>query len=154
MTKERFEQEILALRGMLYYVSYSLLGNPADQDDAVQEALRRALEKRASLREEKKLKSWLTRILVNECYNILRRRKREVPVQALVVQVPPAANGILFAALMAMEDRLRLPLVLHHYEGYTTREIAQILRVPEGTIKGRLVRARKALASALNEEEG
>lgn len=154
MTREQFDQAILSLRSMLYYVSYGLLANSNDQDDAVQEAIRKALEKRASLRDEKQFKSWLTRIVINECYNILRKRKREIPTEELpALEVPPQAKEELFDALMTLEVKRRLPIVLHYYEGYTTKEIAQILRVPEGTIKGRLVRAREQLGLLLQEKE-
>lgn len=153
MTKEQFDQQIIALRSMLYYVSYGLLTNAMDQDDAVQEAIHKALVKRTSLRDDKSFKSWLTKILINECYNILRRRSREVPTEEIPPQAPPDAHPELFEALTALDVKLRLPILLHHYEGYTTKEIASILRVPEGTVKGRLVRAREQLGKLLNERE-
>ena len=153
MTKEEFAQEVVSLRSMLYYVSYSLLTNSIDQDDAVQEAIHKALAKRESLREASQLKSWLTRILINECYTILRRRKREVPTEEINPVVPEGAKRELFEAIVSLEEKLRLPLVLYYYEGYKTREIARILRVPEGTVKGRLARARGQLGEMLKDEE-
>ena len=153
MTKEQFDQQIISLRSMLYYVSYGLLTNPMDQDDAVQEAIHKALVKRNSLRDDSHFKSWLTRILINECYNILRRRTREAPTEEIMPQAPPDANREVFDSLVTLDVKLRLPIILHYYEGYTTKEIAGILRVPEGTIKGRLVSARKQLGQLLHDEE-
>ncbi len=153
MQREAFAEQATALRGALYYVSYSLLRNPDDQEDAVQETIRKALEKLDTLREPKYLKTWLIRILINECHNTLRRRKREFPSEALPDVAPRDADGAVFDAISALPEKHRLPLVLHHYEGYTTREIASILRVPEGTVKARLVRARDLLKKSLEEQE-
>lgn len=153
MTKEAFAERILAMTDSLYYISYSIVKNRADQEDAVQECIRKGLQACHRLREERYFKTWLTRILINECNDILRRRRRELPSDAVCAQAPPSADEGVFALLSSLEEALRLPIVLHYYEGYTTREIARILRVPEGTVKGRLVRGRKRLGAMLKEEE-
>ena len=76
MTSERFAQEIVALTDTLYRVSYSILRQRCDREDAVQNCLEKAWKKRKSLRDERYLKTWLVRILINECYDIHRRRQR------------------------------------------------------------------------------
>lgn len=154
MDREAFAREVLALKDVLYGISYTLLPNPEDQDDAVQECISRALQKREQLREARYLKTWLIRILINECYGVMRRRKRELPTDEIEAVAPPTADGEVFEALMTLEPKFRLPVVLHHIEGYGTREIARMLRVPEGTVKGRLVRARGKLKDMLEEGEG
>jgi len=151
MTKEEFANQIIVLQDTLYRVSYSLLPNPFDQDDAVQEAVRIALQKRASLHEDRYLKTWLIRILINECYGILRKKKKEFLTDSIEVIAPPASDREVVEALAKLEERFRMPLVLHHMEGYSTKEVAAILRVPEGTIKGRLVRGRDLLKAKLME---
>lgn len=153
MTKEAFEEQIIGMQSALYYVSYCLLTNRADQDDAVQECIKKALVKRESLREEKYLKTWITRILINECHNVLRRRSKEVLVDEFYASAPSTADQGLFEHVSNLEEKLRLPIVLHYMEGYTTREIAKILRVPEGTIKSRLVKARRILGETIKAEE-
>ena len=151
MTKDEFANRIILLQDTLYRVSYSLLPNPYDQDDAVQEAIRIALQKRATLRDDRYLKTWIIRILINECYGILRKKKRETPMEAIEVIAPPTSDREVVDALVQLEARFRLPLVLHHIEGYSTKEVAKILRVPEGTVKGRLVRGRDLLKDKLIE---
>lgn len=153
MTKAQFEQEVIALIDVLHSVSYSVLQNPDDQADAVQSCVLKALHKRESLRQPQFLRTWLIRILLNECYDILRQRKRLLPSEAVQAVVPPQADPSLNTALNALEPRFRLPIVLHHIAGYSTREVAQILRVPEGTVKGRLVRGRAYLKAILQKEE-
>lgn len=151
MTKDEFTNQIILLQDTLYRVSYSLLPNPYDQDDAVQETIRIALQKRAPLRDDRYLKTWVIRILINECYGILRKKKKELPMESIEVITPPTSDREVVDALVRLEERFRLPLVLHHIEGYPTREVARILRVPEGTVKGRLVRGRDLLKIKLME---
>lgn len=153
MTKPEFEEFVLANRTVLYSVSYGLLPNPSDQDDAVQECIRIALQKRESLREDRFAKTWLIRILINECYTILRKRKREFPSEEIPVVVPQKANPAVFEAVMELPDKQKIPTILYYLEGYTTNEIAKILHIPVGTVKSRLIRARKLLQVTLDEEE-
>ena len=151
MTKNEFAAQVVSLQDTLYRVSYSLLPNPYDQDDAVQETIRIALQKRETLREDRYLKTWIIRILIHVCYGLLRKKKKELPTETIEVVVPPTSDGTVVEALLKLEERFRLPLVLHHIEGYTTKEVSRILRVPEGTVKGRLVRGRDLLRIALLE---
>lgn len=152
MNKEAFAEQVVKLQDVLYRVSYSLLQNPSDQADAVQECLRRALQKRESLRQPDYLQTWLIRILINVCHDTLRKRKREIPSEDVYAVVPPPeSDHAVVEALAQLDVRFRLPLVLHHIEGYTTREVAQMLRIPEGTVKTRLARGRRYLKDILEE---
>lgn len=153
MTKEAFIEQVTALTNMLYRVSYGLLANPEDQADAVQESIRKALCKRESLRDDQFFRTWLVRILINECRNIQRRGGREIPAEEIVLAAPPEANRELYEALMALPDKYRLPVMLHYIEGYAVMEIARMLRVPEGTVKTRLRKARGLLKALLQDEE-
>lgn len=152
MTKDEFAGRVMEMQDTLYYVSYSLLHNRPDQEDAIQESLHRALRKLHTLRDDQLLRPWLTRILINECYTIMRKRTREFVVEELPCTAPQDADRGVFAAIMHLQERYRLPIILHHNEGYTTREVAMILKVPEGTIKSRLVRGRILLQEALAAE--
>lgn len=153
MTKEAFEDQVVAMMKQLYYTSYSLLSNPQDQEDAVQECLRKALQKRETLREDTYMKTWLIRILINVCHNMRKKRLRELPCESIPVVAPPTADHNLFSMVIELEEKFRLPIVLHYHAGYTTKEIAKILRTPEGTIKGRLQRGREILRTTLFDEE-
>lgn len=153
VTKEEFTQQILAHRSALYYISYGLLKNREDQDDAVQECIHKALRKRETLKEDKYFKTWITRILIHECYNVLRRKKREIPVEEIYVSVPETADYGVFQAVMQLEDKLRLPIILYYLEDYTTKEVAKILNAPESTIKSRLQKARRLLGQMMDGEE-
>ena len=80
MTQAEFVRRVVAMEDTLYRVSTTLLPQLCDRQDAVQSAIEKALRKREKLRDPNALEAWLTRILINECYLILRSRKRETPM--------------------------------------------------------------------------
>lgn len=154
MTSAEFGQRIVAMQETLYRVCYSILPQACDREDAVQECIRIAWQKQGSLREERYLQTWVIRILIHECYALLRRGKREHPIDVLPERIaPPDADVDLHDALMALPVPLRLPVTLHYIEGYPLADVAQILRLPTGTVKSRLNRARTKLKTALLSEE-
>jgi RNA polymerase sigma-70 factor (ECF subfamily) len=153
MTSEAFAQRIVAMQDTLYRVSYGLLSRACDREDAVQECIRRSWEKREQLHTDAYMQTWVIRILIRECYAVSRRVKREIPTEALPQRdVSPAADPALHEAVLALPEKCRIPVVLHYMEGYELKEIAAMLRVPVGTVKTRLLKARKLLKAALGEE--
>lgn len=154
MNKQEFTRRVLAVENKLYRISCGMLKNPQDRMDAVQEAVTKAWANGHSLRREEYFETWLTRILINECHNIQNARKNIVPLDSLSEQGAYEGNNKpLRDAILALEMQLRLPVLLYYMEGYKLREIAQILRIPEGTVKTRLTRAKKKLKSLLEEDE-
>lgn len=154
MNKQEFTRRVLAVENKLYRISCGMLKNPQDRMDAVQEAVTKAWANVHSLRREEYFETWLTRILINECHNIQSARKNIVPLDSLSEQGAYEGNNKpLRDAILALEMQLRLPVLLYYMEGYKLREIAQILRIPEGTVKTRLTRAKKKLKSLLEEDE-
>ncbi len=153
MTKEQFGEAVTAQLNALHSVSYSLLQNPYDQQDAVQEAVKKALLSREKLRNEAYFKTWLIRILINECHAIHRQKKRVTPMETLPKVAPPEADSALFEAMQALPEKLRLPLTLHHIAGYDTLEVSKILGITRSTVKYRLVRGREHLKQLLTEQE-
>lgn len=80
MTQTEFTQRVLTMQDRLYRVSCTLLRCEADREDAVQSALEKAWRGRFLLRQEQYMETWLTRILINECYAIMRRSRRIIPM--------------------------------------------------------------------------
>ncbi len=146
MTNEDFTGRITAMQGTLYRVTCAILRGHADREDAVQSAIEKAWRKRAFLRDESRFAGWITRILINECYQILRQQKRMTPVESVPDSpAPPQANPDLYRFFANLPDTLRLTMALHYVEGYEVKEIAKMLRVPPGTIKTRLMRGREKM---------
>ena len=154
MTSEEFAARIVAMQETLYRVSYSILKRRCDQEDAVQEAIQKAWQQRGKLREDAAMQPWVVRILIHECYAMLRRRKREVPMDSLPErEAPPDADIALHELFLSLEESLRLPAVLHYIEGYELKDIAHMLRLPTGTVKSRLHRARKKMKETFERRE-
>jgi len=153
MDKQELGQRIVALTGTLYHISYSLLRSEADREDAVQSAIEKGWRKAAALRDERKLKPWLVRILINECYTILRRNSREFPAEMSCNPAAPAPNrdSALRDEILALPEPLRLPIVLHYMEGFSIKDIASALRCPQGTVLSRMNRGRSILKRNLSE---
>ncbi len=151
MDKDSFARAVEAAGDMLYRVAFSILRNNDDCKDALQEAALKAWIKRGSLRDEARFQTWLTRILINECRNIQRRRKRLVPLEELPEQSAPPPDPGLWMALQALPDRLRLPLVLRYAEGMSEEEAASALGITRGAVRGRVHRAKIQLRKELEE---
>lgn len=139
----------------LHLLSLSILKSHADAQDAVQQGMLRAWERRAQVSGEAKLRAWLTRIVINECRNIQRRRMRVFPVGELprTERDDEAEEGALREAMDALSEKLRTPLLLKYVNGFSEKEIAHALGVPVTTVKSRLHRARKALRTELVDVE-
>jgi len=151
LTAQEFSTRVLEVEEMLYRVAYGILLNQSDCADAVQEALLRAWEKLHTLREEAYFKTWLTRILINQCYTLLRRRRFFLPLDsARAVAVPENADRELHDAIARLDGKLRLPIVLHYMEGYPVKEVAAMLQLPVTTVQWRLHSARTQIRDEWN----
>ncbi|HBA70320.1 MAG TPA: RNA polymerase subunit sigma [Lachnospiraceae bacterium] len=152
MNKKQFTTEVLEAEKSLYHIAKSILKNDEDCADAIQNAVLHAFEKLHTLRNERYFKTWLTRILINECNHIIRSRKEQIPyedyyeAQSVTQQ---ENNPEVFEAVMELEDNYRIPFVLFYVEGFSIKEICQILKLSQGTVKTRLYRGRKLLKERL-----
>ncbi len=154
MDRAEFSRRVLAMEDRLYRVSFGILRDEQDQRDAAQEAILRAWAGVDKLRQPEYFETWLTRILIHCCYDILKARGRSVPLdEAPEPMASDSTNPELREAIRALDPKLRLPLVLHYVEGYRLREIARMLQIPENTVATRLSRARQKLRDRLTEEE-
>ena len=150
--REFFITAIETCSDMMYRVAWSILRNEADVQDALQDAVLKAWEKRDKLREEKYFRTWMTRILINVCYDTQRMHRKIVPLDKIPVQGSSAPDPDLAIALEALPEKLRLPLVLCYSEGMTYEEAADVLRIPMTTLRGRIRRGKKELRKELDAE--
>jgi RNA polymerase sigma-70 factor (ECF subfamily) len=138
-------------------IAWNLLGNAGDAEDAVQEAFLKIYRGAKSFRGGAAFSTWTYRVLVNTCYDLLRRRKSR-PASSLDAAAdagrpdpaaPPDADHPLRVALESAVARLkprhRDVFLLFAVEGFTHGEIGRILGIPEGTSKTFLFEAKKKL---------
>jgi RNA polymerase sigma-70 factor (ECF subfamily) len=151
--KAAYSNLILGMEHKLYRISRSVLRDDADCADAIQEALIRAWLKLPELRDPALFEHWLTRILLRECYRIAKKTnycdtQSEIPSGT---GRDPTQRIVLEEAVYKLKPEHRTPLILHHMMGYKVHEIAKMLSLPEGTVKSRLLRARRKLKSIIKE---
>ncbi len=153
MRQADFIRRARACERRLYRVARTMLPREADCEDAVQEALLRAWDRLHTLREEAYFETWLIRILINQCKTFYRRRPPEAAGLTEDIPQPQPGETPLLDALMTLPQKPRVALELHYIEGYSVKEAAKILNVPEGTLKWRLSRGRALLKEAIEREE-
>lgn len=154
--KQSFVMLIEAQSPTCYHVARSILQNDEDCKDAMQEAVLKAWASRHKLRDKALFNTWVTRILINECRNMQRKGKKYVLGSDVALTEGEAAfpHSTTWSALDALPDKLRVPLVLHHIEGYSLQEVSKLLHLPQSTIRGRLYQARKEMRLELEDELG
>ncbi|KAF6573743.1 sigma-70 family RNA polymerase sigma factor [Paenibacillus polymyxa] len=136
----------------MYGMARSILRSNEDCADAMQEAMLKAYQSLGELREPRYFKTWLLRILINECRLIIRKQKRIVPV-AEFIKEPSTSGGYeqieLREAIDHLEESMRTVISLHYLRDMPIREISEVLDVSEGAVKTRLHRARRTLMDLL-----
>ncbi len=156
MDKQAFTEKTLAIEASLYAVARTYLRTPFDCADAVQEAVLKAWKQRHTLRNEQYFKTWVTRILINECKTMRRKGGRTIALADIPEAALPesdAGDPLALSMLQTLDIKYRGAFVLYHIEGYSTKEIATILRIPQGTVTSRLKRARRLLQEDLQKAE-
>lgn len=154
MKKEQLGQLILASEDTLYRVVKTLLRSDADCADAIQEAIVKAFSSLHTLRKDSYAKTWLVRIVINECYAIMRKEKRVVSIEDYTPEeMAESAEDYsdLYEAVSRLPKEQRLSVALYYMEGYSVKEIAELMETSESAVKSRLARARARLKQDLTE---
>jgi RNA polymerase sigma-70 factor (ECF subfamily) len=145
----------------VYNVAYRMLGRPEEAADASQDVFVTCLRKLGGFRGTAAFTTWLHRVTLNVCYDALRKRGREEPVEELP-EAPAGGTDLADAtatavdvhrALQLVPEDFRAVLILHDVQGVPYEEIAEALGAPIGTVKSRLHRGRVALAKAIRGEQ-
>ena len=160
-TREQvFEQLIKDKLGVLRGTAMRILGSPADVDDAVQQALLTAWQKYAAFRGQSEFATWVTRILLNVCYDMVRDRARERDVladygESGAVSGDDAEEAHLLDRLDEAIARLprlyRESLSLGVLSGHSPEEAAAMLGCSRNTLYQRIHKAKQLLAKSIRE---
>ena len=142
----------------MYVTAKSILKDDNDCADAIQNAIVKAFMKRHSLKNEAYAKTWLIRIVINECYSILRSSRKVVSLEECKELDRAYAEdkkdyGELYAAVRHLKEDLRMVVVLYYIEEFSCKEIAAILEISEGAVQKRLARARAKMKEELTSPE-
>ena len=140
----------------IYRVARGILSNEHDIEDAIQNTIIKAYEKINTLKKNEFFRTWLVRILINECNEIIRKNKRIVSINESNHEEKYNdyyENIDLTNAINSLSEELRVTTVLFYFEDMSIKDIASVLNIPNGTVRSRLSRARKILREIIGDDE-
>ena len=153
-----FDELVLRHRGRTYAVALRLCRNPDDAEDALQETFIKAHRALHHFDGRAQFSTWLHRIAVNACYDLISKRRESVALESVAEPASPDdpyeasdRRARLLAAVDALPDPFREAAVLCDIAGLTPAEAGELTGTPEGTMKSRSYRARALLVTALRE---
>ena len=153
--KEAFNILIEENLKYLYIVCRGMLNSEYDMEDALQNTILKAYEKIPYLKNEEFFKTWLTRILINECNNIIRKNKKITYIEDSQINneayEDKYKNIDLIKAIDSLTSDLRITLWLFYFDDMSIEEISYSLKIPKGTVKSRLNRAREKIYNIMSE---
>ncbi len=162
------EQLVHTYHPLIYRLAIAMLDDPAEADEAAQEALISAIDRLDSFRGEASFSTWLYAIALNECRGRLRKRRaRERLAQVLhavfrVDLIPPSSvestvierqkNTALWQAIQALPDKQREVIMLRYYSGLKIVDIVRVLGITDRAVRARLRTANDHLRAVLKNE--
>lgn len=147
ISEQYFVKIVEEEKDLMFRLAYNIMQNTADSEDVVAESICKAWEKRYSLKNPAKLRNWMLRITINLAKNMVSLRNRT----KLVEDCQEYSNNEtedhknIWESVRELKEKERTVIILYYYRGFSVKEIAQILRIPEGTVKSRLSKARNNL---------
>ncbi len=161
--QEAFERLIEEYKLPIYKTAKAILKDEDDVCDAIQDTCLSIYKNINKLKNEKHFKTWVIRITINKCYDIVAKQKlnskKEEKVQLNETRYENNfANNIIVKtdlenAINLLEEDLKLVTVLYYYNDMSISDISMVLNIPKGTVKSRVFRAREKLYHILNKEE-
>lgn len=161
--RDAFDRMVRCYERPVYNVAFRMLGSAIEAADATQDVFLKVFEHLGSYDPGRRLFSWIYRIAVNESIDRLERRRNdctiETPVEELLLESPERrpdagveanqAHDLIEVALMELQPDYRVVIQLRHFAGCSYDEMAEILGIPEKTVKSRLHSARQLLREKL-----
>lgn len=141
---------------MLYRTAMLLLKNEDDVLDAMQDTILVCWEQLPTLRQDRYFRTWLTRILLNKCYDCLRQRAHfsgEEDLPEIGTETDFDTSMDVGRVMTRLPESDRVILSLFYYDDYTTQQIAQTLGISEGAVRTRLNRSRERFKKLYLQEE-
>lgn len=152
--RQKVEEEVLQSYEMMYRIAFSYVKNEDDAMDIVQESVYKALKSAGKIREERYIKTWLARIVINTSLDLLKIRKREVAMETVEEsgREDSYADVDMQRLLKKLNQRERLMIILRYFEGWKISQVAEGMGEKENTVKTVLSRSLKKLKIFMQEE--
>ena len=148
---QAFVQLIEMVKGDLYKVARSYLDSEADIADAIQDTIIVCYEKIDSLKERKYFKTWLMRILINECKDILRQKNHAAELDDFAEGVHCEELNLCEwkQLLLCLDEESRKIVELYYFDEFSVKEISALLEMNSNTVSTKLSRARAKLKKVI-----
>ena len=155
MTDERFLIAYENYKNTVYSVILNYIRNVDDASELMQDTFEKLYVYEGDFDSDEHVKAWLIRVAINNSKNHLRSRKffSHAPLPENLFSEEQYETDEIIREVMKLPEKYRIPLHLFYYENYSLVEIAQILSLPEATIKTRLKRGREKLKTVLRKED-
>lgn len=151
-----FQDLIDADKEKLYRMAFIYMGNEEDALEVFQETIYKAFKAISTLQDNQYYSTWMTRILINTALALLKRKQKVIPISPEVLENHASTDQgqledqlDLLQALDTLEEKYKSVLLLRFYKDYTIRQIAEVLDIPEGTVKTHIHRALSILRQKL-----
>ena len=146
-----FKAAVERYRDLVYRVAYSYLRSQADADDVTQNVFVKLYRTKTEFNDDGHLRNWLVRVAINECKTLFKLPwRKDEDIEEYESQLPMEdTDREVFRAVMGLQTKYRIPVILYYYLGYSTAEVAQLMGIPAATARTRLVRARTQLKDTL-----
>ena len=157
---EAFNELIEQHKFKIYKTAKAILKNEDDVCDAIQDSLIRAYKGIGKLENNEYFSTWLTRIVINKCYDIARKNSEKnkkiidisEPRDPELETYDDYNDSGLESILKCLDEDLKAATIMFYYDDISVKDISEILSIPEGTVKSRLSRARAKLFEVLGKE--
>lgn len=161
--QEAFERLIEEYKLPIYKTAKAILKDEDDVCDAIQDTCLSIYKNINKLKNEKHFKTWVIRITINKCYDIISKHKlnneKTIKMQSNILDFQSDFDNNVIAktdlemAMNLLEEDLKIVTVLYYYNDMSISDISMVLNIPKGTVKSRVFRAREKLYHVLNKEE-
>ncbi|WP_315116400.1 sigma-70 family RNA polymerase sigma factor [uncultured Clostridium sp.] len=152
--EDSFIKLIEMYKRLMYSIAKSMINNNEDIGDIIQDTIFKSYKNIKKLKDPKVFKSWLMRILINNCNDFIKKHKNIVSLEE-VIEKNEICQGMEMVELRHIVNNLHKDLTmvveLYYIQDMDIKDIAELIEVPEGTVKSRLYRARKELSRALSD---
>lgn len=155
---EAFEELLTLYANQLYRTAFLYVGNREDALDIVQETSFKAYMAIKTLKKNKYFSTWITKILINNAYELLKKRKREIPFENIEPYLKQQEGFNieqidLLRAVHDLRDTYRDAIILFYFRDLSIKEVAVIMDIPENTVKTYLHRGKEQLKIKLKGAE-
>ena len=158
--KEALNRIFITQKEVMYKTAVILLQNPDDVYDAIQETLLKIYKNISSLKNSNAFKSWSRKILVNECYNIISKNKKIAELnKSITMEYEETSEDVYFdkenieSIFSKLDIKSKLVATLFYIDELSVKEISSFLKIPEGTVKSRLSKAREQIFNVIEEDK-